>query len=1155
MFNYVVMKLRRILTVLVFTLMAFQSQATHLLGGEIVWKCKNNGKYQFTLVVYRECGSSVTIPTNPQTLTNNAGVAISCSYISTTDVTPSCYSGTEPCVAGANLSGLGRMQKYVFRSGDITLTGTPPANGWTFSWTSCCRPQSVANVSNAGSVSYWLRATMYPYTPPGSTSPLSAGSNNNPTCYDSSPDFLEDPQVVACANQDVIYNNLGYDPDLDSLYYTWANPLGASGASVPWSTGFSSTNQLPSGSGSTAALLSGEIGTISFNSTQTGSYATCIGIEAWRCNQKVAEIYRDIPVVIRSCSATTGLCASLYTPVPPEFTVTPDSSLMNITNLAPVTNTSGDTVAFRTEGYPGDTIRFKLSADDPYVNPNCSQQDITLLAKGGNLSSASNYGNPNTCLFNPPCATLASLNTNNSFTSNGSNSVLFNWELECNHLFYQEYICGSLKSEYEFYFRMQDDQCPIPLTSYAKVIVKVKNYMPGLPDLTNTCIYQDNSGVTFDWAVNPDTGFNWDYYLINHIDTLGNLTIIDTIYDFEDGLNSGIQSYTHTGADPNAVNAYTIQVGGGCGLLTEPTDTIQNVRLNLQSFPPPPNASIANLDWNSWRMGDTSTVYDVWVEAPLNSGSWVKLGSTKKLEYSDTVAFCGEWLKYQIRYKTSCESSSDSGYFSDKTPPSPVVFDSVTVAGGDLAAMSWVASSDSDVVYYRVLKKDVNGFWKPIDSISASQQATSMPWVYAASNALNEREVFLIQAVDSCGNYSSVGLTTPSSTIFLNLGVDPCDGYARIRWNTYKEWTQTQTASYNLYADITDPLGGTLTGVLLKGGNLDTTFNHYGIINGYTYCYYVRAVDTTGTISSTSNRVCNSSAVVQGSKVLYLGRASVNSQNGVDLYAYIDKDADVIDFNIQRADDEIGPYMTIGTVAKPALGPWEVKFIDFTGDPSSRSYYYRIASRDSCGALDTISNLGTNILLNVEAIGNLTNQLIWTKYRDFDAGVETYEIYRSINGGGSYTLAGSTTDTAFLDDIKPYSNSKGKFCYYIKAIAKDGIIPWRDEFGMKFNTRSNVACAVHKARLWVPSAFNPKSDVFENRVWKPQGVFARPDSYTMFIQNRWGQEVFRTNDLNEGWDGMIGGKEAKMGVYTYYIKYRSIEDVPIEERGNFTLLY
>ena len=1142
------MKLRRILTVVVFTLMAFQSQATHLLGGEIVWKCKNDGKYQFTLVVYRECGSSVTIPTTAQTLTNNAGVAISCSYISTTDVTPSCYSGTEPCVAGANLSGLGRMQKYVFRSGDITLTGTPPANGWTFSWTSCCRPQSVANVSNAGGVSYWLRATMYPYTPPGSTSPLSAGSNNNPTCYDSSPDFLEDPQVVACADQDVIYNNLGYDPDLDSLYYIWANPLGASGAAVPWSTGFSTTNQLPSGSGSTAAVLSGEIGTISFNSTQTGSFATCIGIEAWRCNQKVAEIYRDIPVVIRSCSATTGICASLYTPVPPEFTVTPDSSLMNITNLAPVTNTSGDTVAFRTEGYPGDTIRFKLSADDPYVNPNCNQQDITLLAKGGNLSSASNYGNANMCLFNPPCATLASLNTNNSFTSNGSNSVLFNWELQCNHLFYQEYICGTLKSEYEFYFRMQDDQCPVPLTSYAKVIVKVKNYMPGLPDLTNTCIYQDNNGVTFDWAVNPDTGFNWDYYLINHIDTLGNLTIVDTIFDWS------TQSYTHTGADPNAVNAYTIQVGGGCGLLTEPTDTIQNVRLNLQSFPPPPNASIANLDWNSWRMGDTSTVYDVWVEAPLNSGSWVKLGSTTKLEYSDTVAFCGEWLKYQIRYKTSCESSSDSGYFSDKTPPSPVVFDSVTVAGGDLAAMSWVASSDSDVVYYRVLKKDVSGFWQPIDSISAIQQATSMPWVYSASNAANESEVFLIQAVDSCGNYSSVGLTTPSSTIYLKIGVDPCDGFARLRWNTYKEWTQTAPASYDLWVEETDPFGSTTT-MPLKQGTLDTTFNHYNIINGYTYCYYVRAIDTSGTITSTSNRVCNSSAVVQKSMFLYLGRASVTSQNGVDLFAYIDPTADVIDYQIQRSESEIGPYMTIGTVAKPTpAGTNEIKFIDFTGDPTSRSYYYRLASRDSCGAMDTVSNLASNMLLGAEAIGNLTNQLSWSAYRDFDGGVDLYEVHRSIDGGGSWMLAGTTSDTAYLDDIKPYSTSKGKFCYKVKAIAKDGIIPWRDEYNQKFNAWSNVGCTVHKARIWVPSGFTPNGDNV-NEVWKPVGVFARPASYSLVIRNRWGQEVFRTNDINKGWDGTYSnGGVAESGLYTYYIKYRSIEDVPIEEYGYFNVI-
>ena len=60
---------------------------------------------------------------------------------------------------------------------------------------------------------------MYPYTAPGATGPTSA----NP-CFDSSPDFLED-LLLAVTNSDIVYNNLGYDPDLDSLYYDWADPI------------------------------------------------------------------------------------------------------------------------------------------------------------------------------------------------------------------------------------------------------------------------------------------------------------------------------------------------------------------------------------------------------------------------------------------------------------------------------------------------------------------------------------------------------------------------------------------------------------------------------------------------------------------------------------------------------------------------------------------------------------------------------------------------------------------------------------------------------------------------------------------------------------------------------------------------------------------
>ena len=79
------MNLKRLYIVIALAFFSVQGSATHLLGGEIIWKCKPNGKYQFSLVLYRDCGG-IALGTGTQTIANNAGVAISASYVSTTDV-------------------------------------------------------------------------------------------------------------------------------------------------------------------------------------------------------------------------------------------------------------------------------------------------------------------------------------------------------------------------------------------------------------------------------------------------------------------------------------------------------------------------------------------------------------------------------------------------------------------------------------------------------------------------------------------------------------------------------------------------------------------------------------------------------------------------------------------------------------------------------------------------------------------------------------------------------------------------------------------------------------------------------------------------------------------------------------------------------------
>lgn len=70
--------------------------------------------------------------------------------------------------------------------------------------------------------------------------------------------------------------------------------------------------------------------------------------------------------------------------------------------------------------------------------------------------------------------------------------------------------------------------------------------------------------------------------------------------------------------------------------------------------------------------------------------------------------------------------------------------------------------------------------------------------------------------------------------------------------------------------------------------------------------------------------------------------------------------------------------------------------------------------------------------------------------------------------------------------------------------------------------------------LWVPNAFTPDGDGV-NDIFKAKGVNIQ--EFQMFIYNRWGQMIFESNDINEGWDGTFKGEACKMDVYVWKIIY------------------
>ena len=71
--------------------------------------------------------------------------------------------------------------------------------------------------------------------------------------------------------------------------------------------------------------------------------------------------------------------------------------------------------------------------------------------------------------------------------------------------------------------------------------------------------------------------------------------------------------------------------------------------------------------------------------------------------------------------------------------------------------------------------------------------------------------------------------------------------------------------------------------------------------------------------------------------------------------------------------------------------------------------------------------------------------------------------------------------------------------------------------------------------VYVPNIFSPNDkDNPENEYLMVYGKGIKTIDFKIF--DRWGNEVFHTTDVNEGWDGTYKGKPALVGDYTYILK-------------------
>jgi gliding motility-associated-like protein len=88
--------------------------------------------------------------------------------------------------------------------------------------------------------------------------------------------------------------------------------------------------------------------------------------------------------------------------------------------------------------------------------------------------------------------------------------------------------------------------------------------------------------------------------------------------------------------------------------------------------------------------------------------------------------------------------------------------------------------------------------------------------------------------------------------------------------------------------------------------------------------------------------------------------------------------------------------------------------------------------------------------------------------------------------------------------------------------------------------------------FYIPNAFSPNMDG-RNDFYKPM-IFGRLQSYQFTVFDRFGQVVFKTTDVNKGWDGNQADSIQNIGSYVWICTYQLNDEKPVTKKGTVLLV-
>ncbi len=197
---------KQLLIALVWLILPLNLAATHIVGGEMNYRCLGNNQYEISLTVFRDCFNGVP----PFDATAAVGV-FNANNILVQDIRiPFVQDDTLQPVLFDSCSVI-PPSVCVHRTTYIdTITLNFSTGGYKILYQRCCRNYTIANIANPNQTG----ATFYTY--------VSEQALN--TC-NSNPVFSEWPPIYICAGTPIVFDHSATDIDGDSLVYSLCAPF------------------------------------------------------------------------------------------------------------------------------------------------------------------------------------------------------------------------------------------------------------------------------------------------------------------------------------------------------------------------------------------------------------------------------------------------------------------------------------------------------------------------------------------------------------------------------------------------------------------------------------------------------------------------------------------------------------------------------------------------------------------------------------------------------------------------------------------------------------------------------------------------------------------------------------------------------------------